>query len=60
MDKWTTDEFRMFDGGPLWRPPPMNLFTGGMPEELIEENDYPYAPGYVPTPLSGSRHDMDD
>lgn len=25
----------------------MNLFTGGMPEELVEEDEYPYAPGYV-------------
>ncbi|KAA0193641.1 U2 snRNP-associated SURP motif-containing protein [Fasciolopsis buskii] len=48
----------MFEGGPLWRPPPMNLFSGGMPEDLVEEDDYPYAPGYVP-PADARRRDAD-
>ena len=34
--KWRTDEFRIFKDGPLWKPPPVNLFTQGMPEELVE------------------------
>lgn len=35
--EWRTDEFRMFDGGPIWRPPPLNPFADGMPLELIEK-----------------------
>lgn len=34
--KWRTDCFRMFKDGPLWRPPPVNPFQQGMPDELIE------------------------
>lgn len=34
--EWRTDEFRMFEDGPLWRPPPLNPFADGMPEELID------------------------
>lgn len=26
----------MFKGGSIWRPPPMNPWTQGMPDELIE------------------------
>ncbi len=37
----------MYEGGPLWRPPPFNFFTNGMPEDLVEEADYPVAPGYI-------------
>ena len=25
----------MFKGGSLWRPPPVNPYTQGMPEELV-------------------------
>ncbi|EUB59243.1 U2-associated protein SR140 [Echinococcus granulosus] len=46
VNKWSLEEFRMYDGGPLWRPPPINFFTNGMPEELVEPADYPVAPGY--------------
>ncbi|KOX75852.1 U2 snRNP-associated SURP motif-containing protein [Melipona quadrifasciata] len=28
--------FRMFKGGSVWRPPPINPWTQGMPDELIE------------------------
>ena len=34
--KWRTEEFRMFQGGSIWRPPQMNPFSQGMPEELVE------------------------
>lgn len=27
----------MFRGGSLWKPPPVNLYTFGMPDELLEE-----------------------
>uniref|UniRef100_A0A5K3F9S0 U2 snRNP-associated SURP motif-containing protein n=1 Tax=Mesocestoides corti TaxID=53468 RepID=A0A5K3F9S0_MESCO len=47
VNKWSLDEFRMYEGGPLWRPPPVNFFTNGMPEDLVEEADYPFAPGYT-------------
>ncbi|KAK7090443.1 U2 snRNP-associated SURP motif-containing protein-like [Littorina saxatilis] len=33
--KWRTDEFRMFKGGSVWRPPPINPYTQGMPDELV-------------------------
>ncbi|XP_060877815.1 U2 snRNP-associated SURP motif-containing protein-like isoform X2 [Metopolophium dirhodum] len=36
---WRIDEFRMFMNGSIWRPPPMNPYTVGMPEELIPEED---------------------
>lgn len=26
-------------GGSIWRPPPMNMYTQGMPEELIERDE---------------------
>nr|XP_018913617.1 PREDICTED: U2 snRNP-associated SURP motif-containing protein [Bemisia tabaci] len=35
--EWRTEEFRMFKGGSIWRPPPIHPYTQGMPEELIEE-----------------------
>ncbi|XP_039287780.1 U2 snRNP-associated SURP motif-containing protein [Nilaparvata lugens] len=34
--KWRTEDFRMFKGGSIWRPPPMNPYTQGMPEDLVE------------------------
>ncbi|KAG8229957.1 hypothetical protein J437_LFUL008530 [Ladona fulva] len=34
--RWRTEEFRMFKNGSIWKPPPMNPYTQGMPEELIE------------------------
>ncbi|KAL7060388.1 hypothetical protein AAHC03_09514 [Spirometra sp. Aus1] len=52
LTKWSPEEFRMFEGGPLWRPPPMNFFTNGMPDYLVEEDDYPYSASYVPQPCS--------
>ncbi|VDN95953.1 unnamed protein product [Rodentolepis nana] len=46
VNKWSSEEFRMYEGGPLWRPPPANFFATGMPEELVEPANYPVAPGY--------------
>lgn len=34
--KWHTEEFYMFKTGSLWRPPPLNPYLQGMPEELVE------------------------
>ncbi|XP_048744647.2 U2 snRNP-associated SURP motif-containing protein-like isoform X2 [Ostrea edulis] len=36
--KWRTEEIRMFKGGSLWKPPPMNPYTQGMPEELVRDD----------------------
>lgn len=36
--EWRTDEFRMFEGGSMWKPPPLNPYADGMPEELIEKS----------------------
>ncbi|XP_055330103.1 U2 snRNP-associated SURP motif-containing protein-like [Paramacrobiotus metropolitanus] len=33
--QWRTKEFRMFEGGPMWMPPPLNPYTAGMPEHLV-------------------------
>lgn len=37
LKEWRTAEFRMFANGSIWKPPPMNPYTEGMPEHLIEE-----------------------
>lgn len=37
--RWRTLEFRMFKGGSIWRPPPMNPYTQGMPDELVEGDE---------------------
>ncbi|XP_026319389.1 U2 snRNP-associated SURP motif-containing protein [Hyposmocoma kahamanoa] len=37
--QWQMNDFRMFCGGSVWRPPVMNLYTAGMPDELVEEDD---------------------
>ena len=29
-DDWKTEDFRMFKGGSLWKPPVMNLYANGM------------------------------
>lgn len=29
----------MFKSGSIWKPPPLNFYTQGMPEELIEDED---------------------
>lgn len=34
---WSTKEFRMFEKGSIWKPPPLNLFLRGMPDELIDD-----------------------
>lgn len=41
---WRTDDFRMFEGGSIWRPPPLNPYAAGMPEELIDMKDKPLEP----------------
>lgn len=34
--EWQIEDFRMFKGGSVWRPPPVNPWTQGMPEDLVE------------------------
>jgi U2-associated protein SR140 len=34
---WRTEEFRMHEEGPIWRPPPLNPFADGMPIDLVEK-----------------------
>ncbi|CAG0913285.1 unnamed protein product [Notodromas monacha] len=36
---WETKEFRMFKGGSVWRPPPVNPYSMGMPEDLISDEE---------------------
>lgn len=33
---WRTKQFRMFEGGSMWKPPPVSLFSQGMPDDLID------------------------
>lgn len=33
--EWSCKEFRMFKDGSAWKPPVMNNYTNGMPDELI-------------------------
>nr|CAH7739350.1 unnamed protein product [Callosobruchus chinensis] len=37
--EWSTKEFRMFKNGSIWKPPIMNCYTNGMPDELIKEDE---------------------
>ncbi|CAO1333336.1 unnamed protein product [Diamesa tonsa] len=37
--EWREKEFRMFKGASIWKPPPLNFFSQGMPEELISEDE---------------------
>lgn len=37
--EWSTKEFRMFKGGSAWKPPIMNSYTSGMPEELVVDDE---------------------
>lgn len=39
--EWRQEEFRMFKGGAIWKPPAANFYTQGMPEELIVDPDAP-------------------
>ncbi|XP_070538987.1 U2 snRNP-associated SURP motif-containing protein-like isoform X3 [Ptychodera flava] len=34
---WRVEEFRMFKHGSYWRPPPMNPYLQGMPEDLAPQ-----------------------
>ncbi|KAG5896697.1 hypothetical protein JTB14_002542 [Gonioctena quinquepunctata] len=36
---WNNKEFRMFKGGSIWKPPIMNSYTAGMPEDLVREEE---------------------
>ena len=38
-DDWKTEDFRMFKGGSLWKPPVMNLYANGMDDALMELSD---------------------
>merc|ERR1711981_278470 len=38
-DDWKTEDFRMFKGGSVWKPPAMNLYANGMDESLMEYSD---------------------
>ncbi|XP_035233376.1 U2 snRNP-associated SURP motif-containing protein-like [Stegodyphus dumicola] len=42
--KWRTEEFYMFKNGSLWKPPPLNPYLQGMPEELVEVPPKPVEP----------------
>ncbi|KAL5279563.1 U2SURP family protein [Megaselia abdita] len=37
--EWNEKPFRMFQNGPIWKPPAANFYTQGMPEDLVVDND---------------------
>lgn len=37
--EWREKEFRMFTNGSIWKPPQLNFFNQGMPEELISDDE---------------------
>lgn len=37
--EWREKEFRMFKNGCIWKPPQLNFFNQGMPDELISDDD---------------------
>ena len=37
--EWREKEFRMFKGSSIWKPPQLNFFNQGMPEELISDDE---------------------
>ena len=37
-EKWCTVPFRMFKGGSLWKPPLPNIYTSGIPEDMLDEH----------------------
>ncbi|KAH8355217.1 hypothetical protein KR093_009146, partial [Drosophila rubida] len=39
--EWREEQFRMFKGGPVWKPPVANFYTQGMPDELVIDPDAP-------------------
>ncbi|XP_062132261.1 U2 snRNP-associated SURP motif-containing protein isoform X1 [Drosophila sulfurigaster albostrigata] len=39
--EWREQQFRMFKGGPVWKPPVANFYTQGMPDELVIDPDAP-------------------
>ncbi|CAG0881397.1 unnamed protein product [Darwinula stevensoni] len=38
-NRWRTEDFRMFQDGSVWRPPPINPFANGMPDELVSSDE---------------------
>lgn len=34
--QWSTEEFRMYEGGPIWRPPPVNAHNEAMSGEVSD------------------------
>ena len=38
-DDWPTDDFQMFKGGSMWKPPAVNIYSEGMDDSLLELSD---------------------
>ena len=38
-EDWRMEEFRMFKGGSLWKPPVKNLYANGMPDHFVDLED---------------------
>ena len=53
-NKWRTEEFCMFKNGSQWKPPPLNPYLQGMPEELVE------VPAAVQRPMEPKRGSLSE
>ena len=52
---YRTKDFRLFKNGSLWRPPPINPYSGGL-DETDSEDELPYhKSAKVPPPDSRSK-----
>lgn len=53
---WCTDEFVMFERGSKWKPPPVNPFSKGVPDELLDLSPLREEPAASSSPERHSRH----
>lgn len=35
QNRWSVQDFKMFEGGSIWRPPVVNLWSQGVPDQLL-------------------------
>ena len=35
QNRWNVQDFKMFEGGSIWRPPVVNLWSHGVPDEVL-------------------------
>jgi len=43
-NRWNLEDFKMFEEGSTWRPPPINLWSHGIPDEVLSLSPEPEKP----------------